>query len=224
MSDSTLVMFSKAPVAGTVKTRLAQRIGPDAAALLQRAFLRDAVTRFVGVASRNVLCCAPDTDHPEFEAAIERGWELRPQVSGDLGARMAAEIDRYTSFGPTVIVSSDTPSLPAALIEQAFESLARFDVVIGPAADGGYYLIGARRGDLPIFSEMVWGDEHVFSTTMERLVADGLECRVLPLWYDVDTLESLRVFRAHLGTDLGYGPVSASESEAVLSTMSLLGD
>jgi glycosyltransferase A (GT-A) superfamily protein (DUF2064 family) len=97
-----------------------------------------------------------------------------------------------------VVVGADSPTLPTAFIEQAFDQLADKDVALGPATDGGYYLIGCARRVPPIFSGMTWSGRTVLEETVARLGDPSIRLALLPPWYDVDTLDDWRALRGHL--------------------------
>ena len=143
---TTLGMFVKAPEPGRVKTRLAAAIGETSAAELYRAFLSDLIERFRRTADRRVLACSPADDMTrEFFDQLSAGdYELWPQPDADLGTRMRMF---FETFGPepVILIGSDSPTLPGEFPVAAFELLQRADVVLGPATDGGLYLIGPRE-------------------------------------------------------------------------------
>jgi len=119
-----------------------------------------------------------------------------PQIGDDLGARMENAFIRIFSegFSSAVLIGSDLPDLPAAIIREAFDALTKSDAVIGPAADGGYYLIGFNKA---VFSPRIlrgiqWSTDRVFEETMKRCREGSLRTYVLPEWSDVDTIDDLR--------------------------------
>jgi rSAM/selenodomain-associated transferase 1 len=217
LQDVALVVFAKAPVPGTVKTRLVAAAGggrsglsAEAAAALHAAFVRDVCERGARVGfGRLRLYAAGELRHPLFTEIAERsGYELRPQEGADLGARMhhaiAAELRGASAV---VLIGTDSPTLPAVHLERAGTCLAagEGDVVLGPAIDGGYYLIGARREVPELFAPgIAWSTERVLTETLRRLHGlvrrePGFSVRLLPPFYDVDTPDDL----ARLGADLG---------------------
>src|SRR5262245_3190058 len=139
-----LGLFAKQPTPGTVKTRLASATSPDWAAKVYAAFLLDFLERLSTFEVQRVLAYAPPDAHAYFESIAAGKWELLPQSSGDLGERMAAFFRDVFAAGvhAAVLVGADSPTLPLGVIAQSFAELARADLVLGPATDGGYYLIG----------------------------------------------------------------------------------
>ena len=191
----TLVVFARAPERGKVKTRLAAALGEDAALALYRAFLDDVCALAAEAAGRRVLAVAGD---PTSLEALSRkhGLELVQQEGHDLGDRMDRSIRRELAHGPVCIIGSDSPSLPAAFIRDAFVRLRDREIVIGPSTDGGYWLVGATRPIPEIFASIEWSTDRVLVETLRRLA--NTSWGLLPFWYDVDDAQSLALLRAHL--------------------------
>lgn len=170
MRRRALVIMVKEPVAGRVKTRLAQDIGTIPATWWYRHQIRRLQRRLQDPRWDCILAVTPDK-------AARRSAEFRahqsrlPQGSGDLGQRMA-RLFRSVSSGPVCIVGSDIPDLSRKHIQAAFEALGKADAVLGPATDGGYWLIGIRHpGKIPagIFRSVRWSSEHALSDTISSL-------------------------------------------------------
>src|SRR5262245_38895290 len=138
-AERSLGVFAKLPRAGQVKTRLAQAVSPEWAARVASAFLADTLDRMATVAARRFLVHAPDDAAPELADLVQDRFELLAQGAGNLGERLARFFAARPT-GPVVVIGADSPTLPAEFVEEAFIALARSDVVIGPATDGGYYL------------------------------------------------------------------------------------
>lgn len=206
---TTLGMFAKFPEAGCVKTRLAKHIGNAAAARLYEAFLRDLAVRFCDAADRRVLAFAPDSDAARqfFSPFLRSEDVLWAQPQGSLADRMESF---FQSFGPTsvVLIGSDSPTLPRAFVDEAFHELERHDVVLGPATDGGLYLIGLngqRTIDAvpkvwPIFQGIDWSTSQVLEQVSRKLSDAQGTLHLLPPWYDVDDVDDLNFLRGHLRT------------------------
>jgi rSAM/selenodomain-associated transferase 1 len=195
-----LGLFAKRPDAGRVKTRLAAQASPEWAAQVADAFLCDTLARLAGIADRRVVAFAPDDAGPFFADRVGNRFALVPQVVGDLGQRVAAFIAGELEAGAraVVVVGTDSPTLPPALVEQAFRELERADVVLGPATDGGYYLVGCAARLPPLFDGVSWGSCRVLADTVARLAGPDWRLAVLPPWYDVDTLDDWWMLRGHL--------------------------
>jgi hypothetical protein len=191
----TLVIFAKYPAPGKVKTRLGAQIGYQLAADLYELFIE----KTLGVASRcgadQILIAYEPVERAEdFKEILPAGTKVFAQCGFDLGDRMYNAFQHVLSEGAlsTVIIGSDSPTLPTQFIDAAFEKLQLYDLVVGPADDGGYYLIGANLAHQGIFSEMEWSAPTVLSNTLERANELRLSNYLLPKWYDVDDVESLK--------------------------------
>lgn len=201
-------MFVKQPQPGFVKTRLGQDLGPQAAADLYRCFQGDLIERLGTLAERRVLAYTPQTPAAaDYFANHAHAFELRPQQGADLGSRMHRFFQTVLQAPDdrAVLVGSDCPTLPSQMIEEAFAALHEYDCVVGPALDGGYCLIGLRRPLAALFSGIAWSTEDVLRETLNRLDQSSRSWCLLAPWYDVDTLDDLRVLRAHRRTLLAGG-------------------
>jgi len=194
-------LFAKRPVPGQVKTRLAADTSPEWAAAVASAFLLDTLDRLAAIDARRVLAYAPDGAGDFFAEPAAGRFVLVAQGAGDLGRRMANFFGNQFRSGmeAVVLLGTDSPSLPLACVEQAFRELERADLVLGPATDGGYYLVGCARRLPPIFEGVVWSSPHVLAQTVDRLSKPDWRLALLPPWYDVDTLADWWVLRGHLG-------------------------
>lgn len=204
-------MFAKQPVPGQVKTRLAADWGVDRAAKLYEAFVRDLLQRadFDDLDDpdgeiHRVLGFAPDEDAARswFEEAAADRWHLWAQPNEDLGGRIAKFFAEYASEpgSSAVLIGSDSPTFPVTYILDAFYWLKTADVVICPASDGGYCLIGLRAGfdSATLFKGVDWSSARVLGQTAERIRELGLSLELLPIWYDVDSVEGVEMLRGHL--------------------------
>ena len=195
-----LGIFAKYWAAGQVKTRLAKSIGEDAAASFHRSSVATLVCRFRDTADRRVIGFWPGEHQAEFVELAGREWHTEVQVPGNLGVRMAAYFDAAFKAGVqrVVLIGADSPTLPAAHIRDAFTLLSAHQVVLGPADDGGYYLVGASLKTPDIFHEVTWSSRAVWSQTVQRLEASATKWAPLPSWYDVDDLEQLHRLKDQL--------------------------
>jgi rSAM/selenodomain-associated transferase 1 len=202
MGDRLLV-FARAPVPGAVKTRLIPALGADAAADLHaRLLARTLETACAANLAPVELWCTPDADHPAFAGAAGRlGVTLRVQPAGDLGHRMRVALEStLADGGRAVLIGCDCPVLSVDDLAGAFSALADHDVVLGPAEDGGYVLIGARRVTPVLFDGIDWGGPRVLRQTRGRLVALGWRWHELRTLWDVDRPEDVVRFE-----ELGLG-------------------
>lgn len=199
---NTLGIFVKHPLPGTVKTRLSAEIGAERATEFYAAFIADLTEGFRVSGERRVLAYAPDTPQSRtyFEAVAGNAYELWPQPTGDLGRRMQSFLETYLMRDDqrAVLIGSDSPSLPRDYVERAFESLEENDCVVGPAADGGYYLIGQRRLCLPVFEQIDWSGPRVLAQTVSNIERAGQRLEMLPPWYDIDTIDDLWMLQGHV--------------------------
>lgn len=200
-----LVVLSRAPIAGFVKTRLAAVIGPDEALRVHQLL----VTHVLAEVAR-VLTLSNDTDAvvrvtPDEAAETARTWvpsaiRTAPQGGGDLGERMARALDESFMEGvqQVVVVGTDCPGFTAAHALAAFAGLDETDVVLGPATDGGYWLIGARTPTPTLFRDIPWSTADVLALTRRRAHEAGLSVAELETLSDVDTMDDLiRLRRDH---------------------------
>jgi rSAM/selenodomain-associated transferase 1 len=195
-----IAILAKAPVAGLAKTRLIPALGADGAAALQERLIRRTVETATGAAlGRVTLWATPDDTHPLFRAMQARyGVALGVQPDGDLGARMQEAA--IVANGPVLIVGADCPALSADHLHHAAATLRNYDVVIIPAEDGGYVLIGLAQPHATVFADMEWSTATVMEQTRQRLQSLTLLWRELPTLWDVDTPEDLeRLKREGLG-------------------------
>jgi rSAM/selenodomain-associated transferase 1 len=200
MSPRVLGLFAKQPVPSQAKTRLAAATSPEWAAQVAAAFLGDLMDRLSTLDVQRVLAFAPPVASSYFNQAARGRFELVPQCGGDLGQRMDAFLRERVASGAeaVVIVGTDSPTLPLPIIDQAFAVLRRTDVVLGPAMDGGYYLVGCGRRVPPMFEGISWSGSTVLVETVARLTDSSWRLSVLPPWYDVDTLDDWLMLRGHL--------------------------
>jgi uncharacterized protein len=201
MSDRCpVIVFAKAPQAGYAKTRLIPALGAAGAALLAERLLSTALDHAVQAAIGPVeLCVTPDCTHAAFVAAARRRRvTLTEQGDGDLGARMARAFARVLStHGRALLIGTDAPALDAAYLRTAAAALSDADAVFGPAADGGYTLVGLRQPAPALFDGMRWSHNLVMAHTRERLAALALRHVELRVLHDIDEPDDLAHLPAH---------------------------
>jgi rSAM/selenodomain-associated transferase 1 len=198
--DARLLVLSKAPDAGAVKTRLIPLLGAAGAARLYAAMLHTCIDRLVASGLCPVdLWCTPSTSHPFFTACEQQyGVLLQQQVAGDLGQRMEHALGQaLQQSGYAVLVGADCPGLAITDIEEALQALEHdADVVLGPALDGGYYLVAMRSHHAFLFEDMPWGSPEVLRLTESRLRAHGLSWHRLVPRKDIDTPDDYARWKA----------------------------
>ena len=188
-----LAMFAKLWTPGQVKTRLAAALGPERAAAIQRLFVETLADRFGQAADDRLIVFTPPAAEQAFREVANDHWRLSPQADGDLGRRMRTFFEEaLRQFDRVVLIGSDSPDLPAEFLDDAFASLQSHNVVLGPAQDGGYYLVGATREAPPIFDGISWSTADVWPQTIARLRARNCRWHELPGWFDVDEMHDLR--------------------------------
>lgn len=202
-SVSALIIFAKAPIPGQVKTRLCPPLTPDEAASLHGSFVLDMLERSRATASMDrFVACAPSPDHVFFKILAERhGVRLIAQTGDDLGARLARAIADVFALGyrRVLVIGTDLPTLPASAFGDAEQLLAAHDVVLGPALDGGYYLIGLRKPAPELFAGLPWSTDRVLALTKQKAAALGLSTGLLPVRRDIDTVEDLKALIEETG-------------------------
>ena len=194
MKKPDMILFAKQPLAGQVKTRLAQVCGAERAAEIAGVLIRRTVALVADSWPGEVyLYGAPDARHPLFEQlAAELHVHLASQGAGDLGARMLRSMCQgIERRGAAAIMGCDVPQCSATALEDAYETLARGGNVIGPSRDGGYYFIGLQRPEPALFTGMDWGSDGVLNQTQARARAAGIEFHTLPPLCDIDTWDDL---------------------------------
>lgn len=216
-----VAVFARYPVAGEVKTRLSPAVPAALASELHAAMLTDALVAVADAgAGPPVLYWA--SEPPEAATfAIPTGAITRRQRGTGLGERLTAAFGELLA-GPddrAVIVGADCPDLAPVVIRRAFEALGRQDVVLGPAEDGGYYLIGLRRRVPALFEGVHWGGGTVLAETLERARHAGLGVELLVTLGDIDTPEDVVRFVARRSVS---PPGPGAGTEAALRTMGLL--
>lgn len=188
-----LLVFAKDPVPGRVKTRLAAEVGPDEAARIYRSLGRRVVDQVRGGPYRTVVCFDP----PEARTAVEEwlgthGVEFHPQSPGNLGDRLEAAFRwAFQESDRVLVIGTDAPGVDAKGMEAALRTLDEADLALGPALDGGYYLLGLRDPTPELFREIPWSTAEVLEATRARARELGLEEVLLPPLRDVDTREDL---------------------------------
>jgi hypothetical protein len=187
-----LLIMAKAPVAGQVKTRLEPLLGPDGCAALQEALIRRTAALDDGT---GFLAYSPTGAAGLLRPLIGPRVRLIPQLTGDLGQRMAAAVRTVAAAapggsGPVIVVGTDCPALDRSHLARAAATLdAGHDVVLGPAHDGGYYLIGVARPDSRVFAlpTEAWGGPRVAELTAEAVAGAGLSLGFIAPEHDLDT-------------------------------------
>ena len=195
-----LGIFARSPETGAVKTRLVPPLSEEGARELYGAFLRDLFTRLEKLKKVLITVFVTGGDLAELQALAPKRFRFVAQTGERLGDRLANAFRHLLDEEGTmaVVIGSDSPDIPLAFVKRAFLKLKHRDVVVGPASDGGYYLIGVKQHHPELFAGPAWGTESVLEETLELVRERRLSCSLLPLWYDVDDIHGLGLLRAML--------------------------
>jgi rSAM/selenodomain-associated transferase 1 len=192
-----LCIFTRTPALGRVKTRLAESLGREGALAAHQELLEGTLQRCVSGADYAVQLWTTSDDSGVLEPLARRfGLDLRTQQGDDLGSRMNhALVTALAQFSKAVLIGTDCPDLDRNYLDGAFAALDVADLVIGPAEDGGYGLIGLKHPAPELFTGIRWGASTVLSSTLDRARVLGLASRLLKPIYDVDTLADWQRYR-----------------------------
>lgn len=210
------MVLAKAPLPGTVKTRLVPPLTAREAAALGAAMLRDTLARIVSIAREGdadcIIAYAPSDARSSIARLAPQHTVLLAQRGEDLGARLPAAFDdaRELGYGHVIFVGADSPTLPAATLRAARDALAaRGDrAVLAAAYDGGYVLLGIKARHTELFTSVPWGSARVASATRARAAAIGLAVCELAPWYDVDDAAALARLQAEIIRDPAAAPAT----------------
>jgi uncharacterized protein len=186
-----LLIFAKNPVLGKVKTRLAVSIGNEKALMIYKNLLFYTFDVAQNTDSF-VFACFDEKD--DFTLSSIEFDAFYKQQNGDLGHKMYQAFDHAFAkgFEQVVVIGTDCLDLTGELIQQAHQKLANSDFVIGPAKDGGYYLLGMKKNNKNIFKNIDWSSEKVLEQTLEKIKTQNLTVALLKTLSDIDTLEDLQ--------------------------------
>ena len=207
--QARILIFSKVPEAGRVKTRLIPWLGAEGAARLYEELLTGLLTRITALPVAPLeMWCTPVTDVPFFRELAERFQvELRQQTGADLGERLrhAAE-DALGRSDRVVLIGADCPEMDAAFLDRALCTLNDRDAVLGPAEDGGYVLLGLKRAAKELFFDLPWGEPRVAEMTRARMLDLGWDWEELPELWDVDRPEDVDRYLKRVESSEDQGP------------------
>jgi len=186
----------KYPEQGQVKTRLAKELGEVVTVELYKNFILDLLSMLEKIGIHLWLCFYPKNSQGKLKRWLGNRYYYMPQIGEDLGQRMKNSFIQAfeRDYSQVIVIGSDIPDLPSDFIKEAFWYLKTNDVVIGPASDGGYYLIGFKNDTflLEVFEGIRWSTDTVFEETMNILKKLQRKIHILPEWSDVDTLADLK--------------------------------
>ena len=227
-STCGIAVMAKASAAGRTKTRLVPPLTFDEAAEFNTAFLKDVAHNIARAAELQsidgYMAFGPPGSNAFFEAILPPSIGLLECWYPNFGDCLFDAITQLLGRGhaSAVVLNADSPTLPTSLLAETAEVLAQPGdrAVLGPSTDGGYYLLGLKAPHRRMFQDVPWSTEHVARQTLERAVEIGLDVHVLPVWYDVDDAEALRMLRAELYE--GWSFASGLEAHRALQTERLL--
>lgn len=193
-----VLVFVRAPEKGKVKTRLSRNLNNEIVLHLYKSFAEDVIETVRRGEYNTIICYHPSDAASKITDWLGSAYDIWPQNGKNLGERMAEAFTRAFSAGlkKAILVGTDCPDLEERIIHEAFDALNKNSAVVGPAIDGGYYLIGFNSDsfDTDIFKNMPWGSGHVFQMTVSRLKKKGVTVHLLPQLRDIDTYEDLVAF------------------------------
>lgn len=208
MQTVAVGIFCKTPAAGLSKTRLSPPLRPEDCAVLSGCFIRDLAGTMVALAREGGITpyaiYTPAGSERELRRLLPSGFRLLLQSSEDFGARILRATSDLLEEGHAgaIVVNADSPTLPAAILRDAAAAVREKDcVVLSPAIDGGYTLIGLSRRHAGLFRDIPWSTPQVYRLTLERAAEIGVPVAAVPGWYDVDDRESLALLEAELAGD-----------------------
>ena len=210
-SRACLALMLKYPCPGRVKTRLGKDIGQVNAALLYRSFVQSTLVMCRTLSWPILLFCHPDSTLDKYRAWLGEENDYFIQGPGNIGDKMRAAFEQSFELGfdRVILAGTDVPQMSRETLQQAQKGLESCKAVLGPALDGGYYLLGLHRDAFfqKVFSDVPWSTSRVLEITLHRLKDLSKEPYILPVLRDVDTLED---FRALFSSQQGYDPENLS--------------
>jgi hypothetical protein len=206
--DRHLIIFSRAPIPGQVKTRMQPALSAKQCADLQQRLLDKTIaTAHESATDLITLFCTPDLRHPAFTRLSNSGINLAIQNGKDLGSRMHNAFVQFASDPACcILIGTDCPELDAEILDKAFDLLeSGRQCVINPATDGGYVLIGLHQPQRTLFEGISWGTSDVFEQTCQKINSTGISLAILPELGDIDTIEDLKTCKFRELNELASG-------------------
>jgi uncharacterized protein len=222
--DCTLVIMAKAPRPGMVKTRLAQNFPVPAILELYRCLLDDTMALAKSLDDADVAIMCPAFDVEDLSRAADNGVRIVAQMGDGLAAGLTSVFATFAAAGGRRVIAfnSDSPHLPASVLECAFEALLAFDVVVGPTFDGGYYLVGAKAPHPALFVGDGLGTKSALDALLTRARAMQLSVGFTDPFYDIDVAADLMQLAAELRLAPARAPRTAIWLEEWAQTVAQL--
>lgn len=216
-----IAIVCKTPAAGKSKTRLSPPLRPDECAALSACFIRDLSQTIQSVAesagATGYAVYTPRGTEAELRRLLPTAFRLLPQCEGGFGTRLQDAMAQLLGAGHAgaILVNSDSPTLPASVLRAAADAVLRNDnVVLSPAFDGGYTLIGMSQLHARLFEDIPWSTSAVHRLTLDRAAEIGLSVAAVPGWYDVDDEASFKILEGELFRDQKIAPLSGAGAPA----------
>jgi len=211
LANRTLVIMAKAPRVGSVKTRLAETLPLSAVTELYRCLLNDAIELTQALDHVDVAVMCPASDVEDLSRAMAQTVRIVPQTGQGLAAGLTCVFTHFTNRGYQRVIAfnSDSPQLPASILESAFDVLETCDLVVGPTHDGGYYLVGAKASHQDLFCNDGMGTANAFESLLSRARALGLLVHLTDPFYDIDVAADLSQLADELQRMPGKAPRTA---------------
>ncbi len=202
-NSSALIIMAKEPKIGSTKTRLCPPLKFDEAANFYEALLWDTITMTAGIKEIDLaIAISPPESADYFKKISPPETHLIPLTCADIGECLMLALDKLLKLDyPRVMaLNADGPSLPPSYIQEGIERLEENDLILGPAEDGGYYLVGSKENYPDLFIGIDWSTNKVLEQTLNKADALNLSVHLLPTWYDVDTAKEIQRLRDELKT------------------------
>ena len=211
LTNRTLVIMAKAPRLGSVKTRLAGSLSLQAVTELYQCLLNDTIALAQRLDHVEVAIMCPASDVEDLSCAVAKTVRIVPQTGQGLAAGLASVFTRFATTGHQRVIAfnSDSPHLPASVLETAFDVLEACDLVVGPTHDGGYYLVGAKASHPGLFTSDGMGTANALEALLTRARALGLSVHLTEPFYDVDVAADLSQLANELQRLPGKAPRTA---------------
>jgi rSAM/selenodomain-associated transferase 1 len=222
MTTVAIAIICKTPAPGRSKTRLSPPLRPEECAAISSCFIRDLSTTIAELATEGAVSgyavYTPVGSEPALRELLPPGFALLPQIEGGFGDRLLRATQDLLAAGHrgAILVNSDSPTLPREILRRAADAVAAGNnVVLSPAHDGGYTLIGLSQPHRRLFEDIPWSTGEVFALTVQRAKELGVPVVTVPGWYDVDDAESLRVLEDEMaGNRPSFATLEGARAEA----------
>src|SRR6266436_3848001 len=210
LTNRILVIMAKAPRLGSVKTRLAERLSMQAVTELYQCLLNDTIALAQALDHLEIAVMCPASDVDDLSRAVAKTVRIVAQTGQDLAAALASVFNHFATSGQQRVIAfnSDSPHLPASVLETAFDVLKARDLVVGPTNDGGYYLVGARASHSDLFASDGMGTANALEALLTRARALELSVHLTDPFYDIDVEADL----TRLAAELRLAPARAPQT------------